>query len=144
MKRIFVRSTTNYSIEVSDTPTLSEVQQKVQNKEGITCNLQHILYKGSTLSEETAVGLQNEDNIHVLVKGKGGMREIFKSKGKKYLSFQVAKSCLMYFYAPAILNGGTYSINAVLTYVRTSCPSRRKMVYVHYLLKKILYWIHIL
>lgn len=37
----------------------------------------------------------------------------------------------------------TYSITAVLTYKRPTCPSRAK-VSVHYLLKKIWSWIHFL
>ena len=36
----------------------------------------------------------------------------------------------LHFYAPAIFNGGTYSITPVRTYVRPICPSRLFVPYV--------------
>ena len=52
-----------------------------------------------------------------------------------------------FFYAPAIFNGGAYSITAVRMYVRPSVPSVPYVtlsVSVRYLLKGLVYWIEIL
>ena len=50
------------------------------------------------------------------------------------------------FYAPAIFNGGAYSITAVRTYIRPirPVPYVTLLVSVRYLLKGSVYWIEIL
>ena len=61
-----------------------------------------------------------------------------------YKSLELLPDCMYVgFYAPAIFNGGAYSITAVCTYVRP-VPSVTLFVSVRYLLKGLVYWIEIL
>ena len=60
-----------------------------------------------------------------------------------HMHAQHSTECVGACYAPAIYNGGAYSITLVRTSVRRYVPYVRKMVSGWYLLKKLMYWIHI-
>ncbi|XP_062566125.1 sterile alpha motif domain-containing protein 9-like [Saccostrea cucullata] len=59
----------------SHSNSLLKLKEKVRSEFGIPIRLQLMLYKGKTVNQLSSINFEPFDNIHVLVKGKGGMQE---------------------------------------------------------------------
>lgn len=54
--------------------TLFELQDKINTEMGIPARLQLLLYNGKVLNSKCLIGFKPYENIHLLIKGKGGMQ----------------------------------------------------------------------
>jgi hypothetical protein len=73
----------------SSTP-IAEVKQQIETKEGIPIESQKLIFSGKQLSDEQklgdyeVIGLENESNLHLMVKRAGGGRKKYTKKRRGY------------------------------------------------------------
>lgn len=63
--------------------SLFELKEKVKKEIGIPTRLQLLLYNGKVVNPKCLINLKPYENIHLLIKGKGGMQSSTKGKGEK-------------------------------------------------------------
>lgn len=63
--------------------SLFELKEKVKKEIGIPTRLQLLLYNGKVVNPKCLINLKPYENIHLLIKGKGGMQSSTTGKGEK-------------------------------------------------------------
>lgn len=63
--------------------SLFELKEKVKKEIGIPTRLQLLLYNGKVVNQKCPINFKPYENIHLLIKGKGGMQGSTKGRGEK-------------------------------------------------------------
>lgn len=71
--------------------SLFELKEKIKKEMGIPTRLQLLLYNGKVLNQKCLLNFKPYENIHLLIKGKGGMQSSNKGKENKRIRWHKCK-----------------------------------------------------
>ena len=97
--QIFVKTLTGKTItlETEASDTIDNVKSKIQDKEGITCENQRLLYQSHQIENEdfmADLGISKDCNIHFNLRLKGGM---FHESSGRNTGYAPIKSTYFFF-----------------------------------------------